>query len=264
MADIAAEKPMMKIQGVRKSTGTVRRLQGEKVAAMPVFRVERIRNYTTKSNYHLRDRNLSLIAKGLLSMCLSLTESWDYSVNGLTAISKEGRDAILSAVRELEQAGYIVRSRERDERGCLRGAAYTIYEVPKLSASSSPGEEKPVTENPTQENSALANPVEENPGQLNTNKPNTELTKYRGKKESRHHYGRYENVLLTDEELGKLKAEFPADYAQRIERLSEYMGSTGKSYKNHLITIRSWARRDKPQNKGYSHEAYRFQEGESL
>lgn len=110
---------------------------------MPVFRVERNRNYTTMSNYHLRDKDLSLKAKGLLSMCLSLTESWDYSVNGLVAISKEGRDAILSAVRELEQAGYVVRSRERDERGCLRGAEYAIYEVPQSPETDSPALEKP-------------------------------------------------------------------------------------------------------------------------
>lgn len=69
------------------------------------------------------------------------------------------------------------------------------------------------------------------------------------KKESRHKYGMYQNVLLSDADLGKLKTEFPADWEQRIERLSEYIASTGKSYKNHLATIRVWARKDKPQNK---------------
>ena len=62
-------------------------------------------------------------------------------------------------------------------------------------------------------------------------------------KSPRHKYGRYSNVLLTDEDLAKLKAEFP-DWEKRIERLSEYMASTGKSYKSHLATIRNWARRD--------------------
>lgn len=66
------------------------------------------------------------------------------------------------------------------------------------------------------------------------------------KKSPRHKHGEYQNVLLSDDDLDKLKAEFPADWDQRIQRLSEYMASSGKSYKNHLATIRNWARRDKP------------------
>lgn len=66
------------------------------------------------------------------------------------------------------------------------------------------------------------------------------------KKSPRHKYGEYQNVLLSDDDLEKLKAEFPSDWDQRIQRLSEYMASSGKSYKNHLATIRNWARRDKP------------------
>ena len=68
-------------------------------------------------------------------------------------------------------------------------------------------------------------------------------------KPTRHKYGRYKNVLLTDEDYKKLQSEFPHDYTERIERLSEYMASTGKSYKNHLATIRNWARKDKPQSR---------------
>ncbi len=68
-------------------------------------------------------------------------------------------------------------------------------------------------------------------------------------KPTRHKYGRYKNVLLTDEDYEKIQSEFPHDYTERIERLSEYMASTGKSYKNHLATIRNWARKDKPQQK---------------
>ena len=66
------------------------------------------------------------------------------------------------------------------------------------------------------------------------------------KKSPRHKHGEYQNVLLSDDDLEKLKAEFPSDWDQRIQRLSEYMASSGKSYKNHLATIRNWARRDKP------------------
>ena len=68
------------------------------------------------------------------------------------------------------------------------------------------------------------------------------------KKTVRHKYGEYENVLLSDNDLEKLKSEYPNDYEKRIERLSEYIASTGKSYKNHLATIRSWAKKDKSEN----------------
>ena len=97
---------------------------------MSVFRVEKNKGYTVMSNHHLRNHTLSLKAKGLLSQMLSLPENWDYTLQGLAQINKESIDAIREAVRELERAGYIKRSRERDERGCLRGTVYTIYEQP--------------------------------------------------------------------------------------------------------------------------------------
>ncbi len=68
-------------------------------------------------------------------------------------------------------------------------------------------------------------------------------------KTKRHKYGYYKNVLLSDEDYAKLQNEFPHDYSERIERLSEYMASTGKSYKNHLATIRNWAKKDRPQGR---------------
>ena len=98
---------------------------------MAVFRVERTHNYTVMSNYHLRDKSLSLKAKGLLSQMLSLPEDWDYTLAGLARINAEGRDAIRAAVQELERAGYILRSRVRDDKGCLRGTEYVIYERPR-------------------------------------------------------------------------------------------------------------------------------------
>lgn len=97
---------------------------------MAVFRVERTRDYTVMSNHHLKNRSLSLKAKGLLSVMLSLPDEWDYTLRGLAAISKEGVDAIREAIRELEDAGYIVRSRGRNEKGQLSGTEYVIYEQP--------------------------------------------------------------------------------------------------------------------------------------
>ncbi len=103
---------------------------------MAVFRVERNTGYTVMSNHHLRNKELSLKAKGLLSQMLSLPEDWDYTLAGLSHINREKIDAIREAVKELEKAGYIVRSRERDEKGRLRGADYVIYEQPARAGSS--------------------------------------------------------------------------------------------------------------------------------
>ena len=97
---------------------------------MAVFRVEKNKGYTVMSNHHLRNKELSLKAKGLLSQMLSLPEDWDYTLAGLSLINREKIDAIREAVRELENAGYIQRSRERDENGRLRGTTYVIYEQP--------------------------------------------------------------------------------------------------------------------------------------
>lgn len=100
-----------------------------------------------------------------------------------------------------------------------------------------------------------------NPAQLSTNRTSTKTINKREKKEIQHRYGSYENVLLSDTEYGKLRQEFPGDYQMRVERLSEYMASTGRSYKNHLATIRSWAKREKPK---YNPADYTFEEGDSL
>lgn len=97
---------------------------------MSVFRIERTKNYTVMSNYHLRDQSLSLKAKGLLSQMLSLPENWDYTLAGLSHINRESKDAIRTALQELEKAGYIIRERERDSQGRLRGADYIIHESP--------------------------------------------------------------------------------------------------------------------------------------
>ena len=136
---------------------------------MSAFRVEKNKGYTVMSNHHLRNHTLSLKAKGLLSQMLSLPEDWDYTLQGLAQINKESIDAIREAVRELERAGYIKRSRERDERGCLRGTVYTIYEQPHAEPTpEEPTQEKPALNNPTLEKPMLEKPTLENPMQLNT------------------------------------------------------------------------------------------------
>ena len=136
---------------------------------MSVFRVEKNKGYTVMSNHHLRNHTLSLKAKGLLSQMLSLPDDWDYTLQGLAQINKESIDAIREAVRELERAGYIKRSRERDERGCLRGTVYTIYEQPHAEPTpEEPAQAFPALDNPILEKPMLDLPTLENPMQLNT------------------------------------------------------------------------------------------------
>ena len=145
---------------------------------MAVFRVERNRGYTVMSNHHLRNRGLTLKAKGLLSQMLSLPDNWDYTLAGLSHINREKIDAIREAVRELEKAGYIVRSRERDEKGRLRGTDYVIFEQPQTPpVSDLPTLENPTLDNPTLEKPTLENPTLENPTQLNKDISRTDLSK---------------------------------------------------------------------------------------
>lgn len=140
---------------------------------MAVFRVEKNQNYTVMSNHHLRNPDLSLKAKGLLSQMLSLPEEWDYTLKGLSQINREGIDAIREAIRELERAGYVTRTRVRNEKGQLGAADYVIHEfpVPPKPALENPTLDKPISENPT-----LENPIQENPTQLNKELSNKELS----------------------------------------------------------------------------------------
>ena len=131
---------------------------------MAVFRIEKTRDYTVMSNYHLRDMSLSLKAKGLLSLMLSLPENWDYTMKGLARICKDGIDSISGGIRELEVHGYLIRSRVRSANGQLGSIEYTILEQPKAP---SPTQEKPIRENPVQANPMLDAPIQENPAQLN-------------------------------------------------------------------------------------------------
>ena len=131
---------------------------------MAVFRIEKTRDYTVMSNYHLRDMSLSLKAKGLLSLMLSLPENWDYTMKGLARICKDGIDSIGGGIRELEERGYLTRTRVRSANGQLGGVEYTILEQPKEPL---PGQEKPIRENPVQANPTQAAPVQEEPAQLN-------------------------------------------------------------------------------------------------
>ena len=133
---------------------------------MAVFRIERTRDYTVMSNHHLRNHELSLKAKGLLSMMLSLPDDWNYTTRGLAKICKEGVDAIGNALRELETAGYIVRHQLRDQQGRISDTEYVIYEKPQPRQPETP---RPDTAEPD-----TASPDTENPAELNIEKSNTQ------------------------------------------------------------------------------------------
>ena len=143
---------------------------------MAVFRVERNAGYTVMSNHHLRNKDLTLKAKGLLSQMLSLPEDWDFTLAGLSYINRESVDAIRTAIWELEKAGYIKRYQGRDERGKMTAIEYVIYEQPQPLLDL-PILENPTTDNPILENPTSDKPTSENPTQINKDILNTNLPK---------------------------------------------------------------------------------------
>lgn len=155
---------------------------------MAVFRVHKNENYTVLSNYHFKERKMSLKAKGLLSLMLSLPEGWDYSAAGLVTLSKDGKDSVNAALKELEKFGYLRRTQSLKEGGKFDGYNYEIYEQPsdaakaaaaEKEAAARPKAEKPPTGDPFAGNPSTGKPTTEkptteNPPQLNTDLLNTE------------------------------------------------------------------------------------------
>lgn len=156
---------------------------------MSKVRVHKNGNFTVMSNFHFKERAMSLKAKGLLSLMLSLPDTWDYSVAGLTTLSKDGKDGVMSALAELEKFGYLQRERTTNSKGQFAGIEYNIYEEPQR--------EKPITEKPI-----LDNPITEKPPQL--------ITKELNKKESITNFDIYINLLdkITDLELKNLYKDY--------------------------------------------------------
>ncbi|MFQ7589528.1 MAG: helix-turn-helix domain-containing protein [Faecalibacterium prausnitzii] len=210
---------------------------------MAVFRVEKNSGYTVMSNNHLRNRNLSLKAKGLLSQMLSLPEDWDYTLQGLARINRESIDAIRQAIRELEQAGEAERKRAaRLENKALlpprtKGGHLSDIRPPEIEIE-------------------LEKEIEiekEREGETGHPAPAA--------------YGRYNNVILTDTELSGLKTELPDKWEYYIDRLSCHIASTGKQYQSHAATIYKWAQEDTAKGKAAPKQGipdYSCKEGESL
>ena len=129
---------------------------------MSVFRVHKTKNFSIISNLHFKEKGMSLKAKGLLSLMLSLPDDWNYSVSGLVKLSKDGKDSVMSALGELEEFGYLERIRTIDSKGRFSGIEYNIFE------QSQP--KKPIADNQQAENENVENENAEKPPQLKTNK----------------------------------------------------------------------------------------------
>lgn len=128
---------------------------------MTIVRVHKTANFTVMSNHHFKERKMSLKAKGLLSLMLSLPDDWNYSISGLVTLSKDGKDSVMSALAELEKFGYLTRERVVNEKGQFAGVEYNIFEEPQ--------KEKPIAEKRNEEKQKAEKPPAENREQLNTN-----------------------------------------------------------------------------------------------
>ena len=205
---------------------------------MAVFRIDKTKNYTVMANYHLRDTSLSLKAKGLLSLMLSLPEGWDYTTKGLACICKDGVDSICSTVKELENAGYVQRRRLRNELGHLTEVEYTILEKPVRPDSTetppksgtapkrdNPVLEKPVLGNPVLDIPEQEEPEQENPAQLNiqesiTEKLNTDLSNTDSFFPSAEAVPSTRQAPLTDGRTEREKIREQIEYEIMLERYS--------------------------------------------
>lgn len=243
-----------------------------------VMRINKNKNYTTISNYHLREKNMSLKAKGLLTLMLSLPEEWDYSISGLVAICKENITAIRSALKELEEFGYLKIIKTKNDKGQFE----YIYDIFEFAEHEKPHIENLYMGNKPQlntnnkntnnkkENTLSIERVKESERETHSHTPKKEKKKSekkaekkpKTKPEKKQIYGEFKNVFLSDTEIAILKTEYPGEYLEKIERLSKYIEKKGVKYKNHFVVIRDWLREDTKPNtqNSYDLDAY---EGET-
>jgi hypothetical protein len=172
---------------------------------MTVFRVHKNENFTVLSNYHFKEREMSLKAKGLLSLMLSLPETWDYSAAGLVKLSKDGKDSVNATLKELEKFGYLKRTQVFNDNGTFGGYNYEIFEKPNTDAKT----EKPSTDKPFTEKPSTGNPQQLNNKELN----NKELSIKEGEGErktdnSRTTYDAIINGKIFDDKVKKALYEF--------------------------------------------------------
>lgn len=222
----------------------------KEVFTLAVFRIEKTQNYSVMSNYHFKEKDMSLKSKGLLSLMLSLPDSWDYNISGLVRLSKDGKDSVMSALAELEKFGYLRRERTKDDGGKYSGIIYHIFEEPQR--------ENQVAEiqNSVEENAEKSN--SEKPPQLSTNSINHLDNQITNKE-------REINELLSEIEDSELRELYNEYISQRIEsgnslspkglkmmiargyRLSNFDLSTHRAIVETSI-INNWANLYEPRN----------------
>lgn len=218
---------------------------------MSVIRINKTSNYTVISNYHFKEKEMSLKAKGLLSLMLSLPEDWNYTVDGLVSLCKENETAIISTLKELKEFGYLKVDKlmpNQTKSGKIE-YVYNIFEQPCLQDLENQDLEKQDLENLCLENQGL-----ENQGQLNTNnKINYNCNLYtNNKKESitsntkekekeKHRFGEYGRILLTDNQYENLIKEYGKEKVDiQIQKLDEYIQSNDNKnkYKDFNLVLR--------------------------
>lgn len=195
---------------------------------MAVFRVAKMSDFTTMSNHHLRNKKLSLKAVGLMSKILSLPDEWDYSLRGLAKLNTDGIDGVRSAVKELEEAGYIIRRQLRDKSGKMSHSEYLVFEIPELAKPTldAPSLEKPTPVNPSTGEPVTGNPIQSNTKQVTTQKENTLLINDSSINHSLewHGYDEMDEMELRDQYREIVKENIGFEYKQKssdAERLSE-------------------------------------------
>ena len=204
---------------------------------MAVIRVIKSKDYTVMSNTHLRDKRLSLKAVGLLSIVLSLPDDWHYTVNGLVGSVKDGKRAVNGALSELKQYGYLKVNKlyPNSERSKIE-YQYVFYEKPQ-GIQNVPLEQD--LQNVDLQNVDIQNVDLQNVGAyINTNKQNTK--ELNTNKQSKHKYGEYQHVLLTDKEHTHLLELYGSSLDEHIKILDEYIETSGKNYKNHSLVLQKW------------------------
>ena len=176
---------------------------------MSVIRINKRDNYSIIANHIFKEKGMSLKSKGLLAMMLSLPDDWSYNVAGLVKLSKDGKDSVMSALKELEQNGYLIRTRMMDERGRFAGYQYDIFEEPQSLS------EEPLTENPNTVKPNTEQPNTEDPQLSITNKINNldnkktnDIRKKEGKKEQKENYNSILSNNIRNNELKDLYIEF--------------------------------------------------------
>lgn len=237
---------------------------------MSVFRVHKTNNFTIMSNHHFKEKRLSLKSKGLLSLMLSLPDDWSYNISGLVKLSKDGKDSVMSALAELEEFGYLVRTRTKDASGKFTGVQYDIFETPQ---SENPIAEKPNDEKPNYEKSNSEKPQQSITNSINhlenqlTNKEReiNELLSTIEDSELRDLYNEY--ITQREENNNPLSPKGLKMMIARGHRLSNFDLSTHRAIIETAI-INNWANLYEPRNEekigrnGYLEERKKYYLGD--